>query len=121
MAEENTLTLIPEGMFSTLKENIFRAVIFSQKDRVKDLVLTIVDSTHRYTVAWVNDNWDGIFDQLAKMMGMTLIPQCNGECQCERYACAFDPNAELVPESTTESIPAFVFWLLPIIVQLFRS
>ena len=124
MSIENTLApqptdLMPEGIFDGLKETIFRAVIFSQKDRIKDLILTIVENTRGYTVAWVNENWDAIFEKLAAMMGLTLVPQGDGEVCCERYDCAFDPRAKLVPEAVEAgSIASFIWMILPIIIKL---
>jgi len=127
---ENTLApqptdLMPEGIFDfwkDWKDAIFRQVIFSQKDRVKDLVLTVVENTRGFTVAWVNENWDAIFEKLAAVMGLTLVPQCDGDdCDCERYACAFDPKNPpvIVPEDgTTESIVSFLAWLIPILIKL---
>ena len=122
---ENETTDLPAsgGIISNIKDMIFRTVIFSQKDRVKDLVLTIVEKSRDYTVDWVNENWDAIFDKLAALMGLTLIPQ--DECPTtfglpERYACEFDPNnLVLVPEDeNAESIASFLLWLVPIIVKL---
>ena len=130
MSIENTLApqptdLMPEGIFDGLKETIFRAVIFSQKDRIKDLILTIVENTRGYTVAWFNENWDAVFEKLAAMMGLTLIPQTEAsgpDKDGERYSCVFDPHAELVSESgEAGSIASFIAFILPIIMKLWIS
>lgn len=113
--------LVPEGILDNIKDLVFRTVIFSQKDRIRDMVLTIVYKTHEYTASWVIDQWDAIFDKLASMMGLTLVPNDGSSGDgIDRYQCEFDPNAELVPESgeTPENIMAFVMWLLPIIMKL---
>lgn len=115
----------PEGIVSNLCDTVLRTVIFSQKSRIKDTVITIVNQTSDYTVEWVNENWDAIFDKLAQWLKLTAIPEdfCGqGE---QVYDCDFNADAaEIVPESGAETaieIVNFILWLAPYIIAIFKK
>ena len=116
---------IPEGILSNLYDPIVRNVIFSQKSRIKDAVITIVDQTHNYTVEWVNENWDAIFDKLAQWLKLTAVPEEFNRGGEQVFDCDFDPaNAEFVPESGAESVVGianFILWLAPYIIAIFKK
>lgn len=115
---------VPEGILSNLHDTILRNVIFSQKSRIKDAVLSIVNQTRDYTVEWVNENWDAIFDKLAEWLKLKAIPEgfCDGE---QVYDCDFDADAaEFSPESNAETaieIVNFILWLAPYIIAIFKK
>ena len=115
--------IVPEGIFDNLKNTILRSVLFSQKDRIKDAIILIVENTRDYTVAFVEDNWDAIFDKLALVLRLTAIPESCDENGNPRYECAFEPDEYVaLPEDDAESIVGivqFVLFIMPYIVKLF--
>ena len=115
--------LVPEGIFDNFKNTILRTVLFSQKDRIKDAVILIVENTRDYAVDFVESNWDAIFDQLAVVLKLTTIPESCDADGNPRYVCDFNPDEYVaVPGDGAESIAGivqFVLFIMPYIIRLF--
>jgi len=124
MPREQTLELAPEGIIDNIKQRIIRTVIFSQKQRIKETLILIVEQTKDFTVEFIETNWDAIFDKLAVVLKLTAIPGDVTTFGEPLYQCDFDPeNAVLVPEANAESVDIivqFILFVLPYIVKLFK-